>query len=468
MDFDRVHTELIAPAMAQCNLAGGTTGEVIDAGNIREDMFALIIEADLVICDITVHNANVFYELGVRHAMRKKRTVLLKGEPSADSTPFDLSTDRYLKYPVNHPGQAVEQLVSTLISTLLSTRDTDSPIFLLLPNLVEIDPTSIVRVPPDLTEDVGLAGAAGDTGKLRLIAEELHGERYQQAGLRLVGGAQWKLNDFIGAWETWEQVRALDRDDIEANFALANICERRYRQDHRETWLESSNQAIRRVLDSDRLTEANRAEALALQGRNLKTLWRLQLDGATDVADAQQRGLNRRLWEAFRSYRDAFDCDLNAFYPGINTLQVGHILLQLSNLPGWRRLFSTDARKAESEVAGLRADLPALAHVVERSIQRACKPKEGKDTLWAEISAVDAKFLREPEAAQAADPGEIVGAYLDTIPASNSFAWDAARGQLALFSQLGIRAEAAHAVIKAFEARPKSKPEPSTHLNIAS
>jgi hypothetical protein len=30
-------------------------------------MFGLILEADLVVCDITVHNANVFYELGIRH-----------------------------------------------------------------------------------------------------------------------------------------------------------------------------------------------------------------------------------------------------------------------------------------------------------------------------------------------------------------------------------------------------------------
>jgi hypothetical protein len=52
---------------------------VIDAGNIRSDMFALILEADIVICDITVHNANVFYELGIRHALRKKHTVLIKG-----------------------------------------------------------------------------------------------------------------------------------------------------------------------------------------------------------------------------------------------------------------------------------------------------------------------------------------------------------------------------------------------------
>ncbi|MEO6623467.1 MAG: hypothetical protein ABIN37_01340, partial [Burkholderiaceae bacterium] len=65
IDFEQVHTTLIAPALVRCGLAGSTTVEVSDPGNIRADMFALILEADIVICDITVHNANVFYELGV-------------------------------------------------------------------------------------------------------------------------------------------------------------------------------------------------------------------------------------------------------------------------------------------------------------------------------------------------------------------------------------------------------------------
>src|SRR2546429_245694 len=74
VDFDNVHAELIGPALKSAGLAGSTTGEIIEAGNIREDMFSLIIEADLIVCDITYHNANVFYELGIRHALRKKRT----------------------------------------------------------------------------------------------------------------------------------------------------------------------------------------------------------------------------------------------------------------------------------------------------------------------------------------------------------------------------------------------------------
>ena len=40
VDFERVHTELIAPALQQAGVdGGGTTGEIVEAGNIREDMF---------------------------------------------------------------------------------------------------------------------------------------------------------------------------------------------------------------------------------------------------------------------------------------------------------------------------------------------------------------------------------------------------------------------------------------------
>jgi hypothetical protein len=96
LDVERVHHELIDPALKATTLSGSTTGEIVEAGNIRADMFSLIFEADLMICDITIHNANVFYELGSRHALRKKRTILIKGAPAVDSPPFDLLTDLYL------------------------------------------------------------------------------------------------------------------------------------------------------------------------------------------------------------------------------------------------------------------------------------------------------------------------------------------------------------------------------------
>ena len=113
-------------------VGGGTTGEIIEAGNIREDLFGLILEADVVICDVTIHNANVVYELGIRHALRKRRTVLIRGVPAADETPFDNLTDRYLSYYIDEPRSALQQLTDTLVATLASER-IDSPIFIMLP-----------------------------------------------------------------------------------------------------------------------------------------------------------------------------------------------------------------------------------------------------------------------------------------------------------------------------------------------
>ena len=93
IDFERVYHSLIGPVLEELNIESGPMGEIVESGNIREDMFALILEADLVVCDITIHNANVFYELGIRHALRKKRTLLIKGLPSGDDTPFDVLTE---------------------------------------------------------------------------------------------------------------------------------------------------------------------------------------------------------------------------------------------------------------------------------------------------------------------------------------------------------------------------------------
>jgi hypothetical protein len=179
IDFERIHAELIAPALEKAKLEGGTTGKVIDSGNIREDMFALILEADLVVCDITVHNANVFYELGIRHALRKRRTVLIKGKPTQDHIPFDLLTDRYLVYPIDNPRAKKDALTDMLTATLKSDRSTDSPIFQMIPGLAEADPSKIKIVPLDFREEVSRAQTSRAKGWLRLLSDEVRGRRFQ-------------------------------------------------------------------------------------------------------------------------------------------------------------------------------------------------------------------------------------------------------------------------------------------------
>jgi hypothetical protein len=133
--------------LEEVGLGGGTTGEIVDAGNIRVDMFALILEADIVVCDFTILNANVFYELGIRHALRKKHTILIKGDPVADETPFDLLTD---SYSLKDPGRSKDELVKTLRRSLAGERETDSPIFQMLPSLIAARPTCYFSQTPEV------------------------------------------------------------------------------------------------------------------------------------------------------------------------------------------------------------------------------------------------------------------------------------------------------------------------------
>lgn len=462
VDFERTHQELIAPALEAAGLGGGTTGKIIDAGNIREDMFGLIIEADLVLCDITVHNANVFYELGIRHALRKKGTVLIKGAPVADSTPFDILTDRYLEYNVDKPGEKKDELVDVIRATLASQRETDSPIFKMLPTLHELDPAAVQVVPTDFTEEVARATAAKSAGWLRLLASEVTGMRFQWPALRAIGKAQWQLADYVGARRTWLRVREAVANDLEANFALANLLERQYRGEKRAELLEASNQTIAAVVANKQTTAEQRAEALALHGRNLKTLWRLDFEALGSVVERREKATNRNLVGSYEAYRKAYMVDLNHFYSGLAALQMGVIAQDLARDAAWEDAFE-DTEQASAFKSELGRQVEALRSSVRLAINAAIDrlAREGQDRVWADISRADFLFLTEER------DKRVVQAYRDAVPKSDAFAWDAARGQLLLFASLGIRAERAERIIRELDAYVEpAKSLPDLHLAV--
>jgi hypothetical protein len=466
IDFEQVHELLISPALKDAGLGGGTTGEIIDAGNVREDMFSLIIEADLVVCDITVHNANVFYELGIRHALRKRRTVLIKGDPVSDPTPFDVLTDRYVPYNLGDVAAARPALASAIKATLISNRETDSPVFKMLPALHEIDPATVKVIPTDLTEEVGRARVAKSAGWLRLLASELDGQRFQWPALRLVGKAQWDLTDYEGAQETWERIRVNDPDDVAANLALGNIYERLYRKTQNAELLEASNQTIVRVRNSVTASADQRVEALTLEGRNEKTLWRLEWDKLDNVVRRRGAATNRMLRTAYEAYRKAYLFDLNHYWSGLAALQQGTITLDLSTEERWQDTFD-NADQAAAYRTQLKLQLEALRPIVSQAIEAALArmSRNDQNRVWAEISAADFMFLAEER------PGRVIETYREAVPKNGFFAWNAAKGQLELFAKLGYKVELANEIISTIDAlvvRPEADDLGELHMVIFS
>ena len=98
IDFNRVYIDLIKPALESAGLESFRADEEERAGDIRTDMFQELLVADLVVVDLTIDNPNVWYELGVRHALRARGVLLICG--GRVTTAFDIYTDRKLRYGI--------------------------------------------------------------------------------------------------------------------------------------------------------------------------------------------------------------------------------------------------------------------------------------------------------------------------------------------------------------------------------
>jgi len=159
IDFERVHEELIGPALAEVGIDDAGTGEIVEAGNVHEDTFRELYLADIAVADVSAHNASVFYELGIRHAVRPRSTVLISARTG--EIPLDLGTGRYLRYDPDSPRASLPQLAQVLRETLATER-ADSPVYGLLPGIAPDPYTSLSDRPRDPQAASTVAGRTGE------------------------------------------------------------------------------------------------------------------------------------------------------------------------------------------------------------------------------------------------------------------------------------------------------------------
>ena len=332
----------------------------------------------------------------------------------------------------------------------------------MLPTHVEADPATVQVVPLDFREEVDRARAAQSKGWLRLLARDVIGQRFQWPGLQLVAAAQWDLKDYEGAKESFEIIRQTDADNVAANLALANLYERLSQR--KPELLTNSDRAMERVLASSEATPTQHAEALALKGRNHKTRWRRAFFGLATVDERRQAAMNQALRESYDAYQEAFSHDLNHFWSGLGALQMGTIFLDLSEGEdgAWKLTFDNDP-EAEAYRQKLAKDVEALRLLIPASAEAALLRMHDTDPerVWAEISKADVLFLTESRAQR------VIIRYKNVILKNHPFAWDAAKGQLQLFADLGVKADLALQVITAIDLHHGAqRPQADTPLHV--
>lgn len=431
INFDAVEQNLIDPALNQLEITGRTTMEIRRQGNIRVDMFQRLLTADLIIADISIQNANVYYELGVRHALRGKHTFMIRARGAGlktDEVPFDIKTDRYLTYDGVNPSASVDDLVASLRQTI-NSESADSPVFQMLPDLDEQDRARFLPIPRDFREEVERATEKKELGDLELLAAEARGFEWEVEGMRLVGRAQFELKAFEGARVTWEAIRKQCELDVEANTMLGTI-------QQRLGDLTSSDQALKRVISLTDLDDERRAEVRSLLGRNAKSRWSAEWRQAESLAERQRRALvSPFLDESLDAYAAAFHEDLNHYYSGLSTLATLTIQTQLAELlpDVWAERFDEED-DAQRELDARKKQLQKISSAVELSVKSAVDhlEREQRTDVWVELSEADLCFLTSKR------PAKVSTAYRRALADTPEFVGDVVRRQLSLYNDLGL------------------------------
>jgi len=139
LDLDKTYKNIIKPAVEGLNITCYRADEIKHSGVIDVPMYKYLINADIVIADLSTYNTNAFYELGVRHALRPHTTIAISENELKQ--PFDVNHTIIRKY--EHLGKDIgyDEVVrfrselQDAIKEILASPTTDSPVYTYLPGL---------------------------------------------------------------------------------------------------------------------------------------------------------------------------------------------------------------------------------------------------------------------------------------------------------------------------------------------
>jgi O-acetyl-ADP-ribose deacetylase (regulator of RNase III) len=205
LDFDLVYRDVIQEPLETLGLVYERCDDIQKAGLIHQDMFQHIAADDVAIVDITTLNANVFYELGARHALRPGVTVLIRHRGTTP-VPFNISGLRVIEYPAeNGSYRESRDRIRRFVEEGLKGAEPDSPIFALARGRQARDKGQrIVRLqewPYALRQDARrrITLLTGDIGERRTLDVWVNSENTNMQMARFYDRGMSALIRYLGA-----------------------------------------------------------------------------------------------------------------------------------------------------------------------------------------------------------------------------------------------------------------------------
>ncbi len=109
---DQILKHVISPALKECGYKATRADQISEPGMITSQVIQRIVDDPLVVADLTERNPNVFYELAIRHAIRKPLVQIIK---KGEQIPFDVAGTRTIHVD-HHDLDSVESAKSEIIA----------------------------------------------------------------------------------------------------------------------------------------------------------------------------------------------------------------------------------------------------------------------------------------------------------------------------------------------------------------
>jgi tetratricopeptide (TPR) repeat protein len=357
VDFDDVYDRLIAPAVHEADLEPLRADKETTGGIIHKPMFERLVLCPYAVADLTLANANVYYELGLRHAVRPASTVLLFAE--GGRLPFDIQDLRTIPYKLEgqrlsseHLENAKNEITKTLRESRAGTKD--SQIFQILDNIPEpiIDHTrtDVFRQQVDYSESLKrrLAEARNiGVDAVRTVQKELGSLLDVESGVVVdLLLSYWAVE---GCEEMVALVEKMPRPLAETVLVQEQLAFALNRLKKREP----AESVLLKLIEE----RGASSETYGLLGRVYKDQWEEARDAGQTI---RARGL---LDKAIDAYLKGFEADWRDAYPGVNAVA----LMELREPPHPERA----------------AILPVVRYAVERKIAK------GKPDYWDYASLLE-------------------------------------------------------------------------------
>ena len=426
IDFDRVYAELIRPAVEAADLIAHRADAERRAGSIHADMFQELLLAELVVADLTIDNPNVWYELGVRDALRASGSVMLYA--LRDRLPFDVAGQRMQRYTlaggVPDPARVQDERAA-LTAMLQATMDDwrgrrASPVYAQLPNLAEPDWRSLKlgavnefwQGLEQWQERVRIAVRQQRPADVMVLADDTPNRVLEFEALRTAAEALIKLNRPSFALGVLQRAAELTPDDRKCRQLEAIALGRTGRYDEAREKLTRLAEELGSRVKGD-------GETLGLLARSWKDDWTRSFDthplrGPDPLAAARDTAGTLR--PAAEAYAAAFTAAPADYYPGINALSLGRL---------WEHIA---ARKSK-------LDLDGIAGGVRWAVGCALGRER---SYWALVTRAELALLQGEEEVALEGYGEAAALAYDQ---RDRFALDSSRQTLSLLHDLQFRVD---------------------------